>query len=70
MAPGERDRQMEKATATKMSEGWRQTWRAITDKVSQRSKDTHDQVMPTLRERRQEVHAESFQGFGSPPGKF
>jgi hypothetical protein len=61
---------MEKETATRASEGWRQTWRAITDKVSQRSKDTHDQPMPTLRARRKEVHAESFQGFGSPPGKF
>ena len=61
---------MEKATATDTSEDWRQAWRAVTEKVSQRSKGTHDQVMPTLRTRRQEVHEGPFQGFGSPPGKF
>ncbi len=61
---------MEKATATETSEVRRQTWRAITDKVSQRSNDTHDQVMPTLRARRQEVHDGRFLGFDSPPGKF
>ena len=61
---------MEKATATETSEDWRPTWRALADKVSQRSKSTHDQVMPTLRTRRQEVHDGPFQGFGSPQGKF
>ncbi len=61
---------MEKATATETSEDWRQTWRASTDKVSQRSKGTHDQMMPMLRTRRQEVHEGPFQGFDSPPGKF
>ncbi|MCH8346576.1 MAG: hypothetical protein IIC87_06590 [Chloroflexi bacterium] len=61
---------MEKATSTETSEAWRQAWRAVTAKASQRSNDTHDQVMPTLRARRQEVHDGPFQGFGSPPGKF
>ena len=70
MVHGERGRQMEKETATGTSEDWRQSWRDSTDKVSQRSKGTHDHVMPTLRTRRQEVHDGPFQGFGSPPGKF
>ncbi len=70
MVHGERGRQMEKATATETSENWRPAWRALTDKVSQRSKGTHDQVMPTLQTRRQDVHEGPFQGFGSPPGKF